>query len=184
MLINRDGTVTYFPGIFSPHQQYFERLSTSCSWQPEQVKVYGRWHVLSRKTAWYGSVDYRYSGQIKVAQPWLAVLDEIRMKVQNLTGDTYEGVLLNYYPDGSSYIGWHADDERDLVAGAAIASVSFGASRRFDLRHRDGEMHSIDLDDGSVLIMSGELQKHWKHRIPIQKKVKAARVNLTFRVMA
>lgn len=184
MLINRDGSVTYFPNTFPSHHHYFDCLRTSCDWQPEQVKVFGKWHTLTRKTAWYGTVNYRYSGQIKIAQPWLPVLDEIRAIVQNLTGDTYEGVLLNYYPDGSSHIGWHADDERDLIPGAAIASVSFGATRRFDLRHRDGETHSINLENGSVLLMAGKLQKYWKHRIPVQKKIKEGRINLTFRVMA
>jgi hypothetical protein len=52
---------------------------------------------LSRETAWYGSANYRYSGQIKIAQPWLPILDEIRAIVQNLTRDTYEGALLNYF---------------------------------------------------------------------------------------
>jgi alkylated DNA repair dioxygenase AlkB len=70
-----------------------------------------------------------------------------------------------------------------LVSGAAIASVSFGATRRFDLRHRDGGQLSLDLEDGSVLLMVGELQQHWKHQIPVQRKIKAPRINLTFRVM-
>lgn len=76
-----------------------------------------------------------------------------------------------------------ADDERDLVPLAAIASVSFGATRRFDLRHFDGEKLSINLEDGSVLIMAGELQQYWKHQVPIQRKIKEPRINLTFRVM-
>lgn len=181
--ISRDGSISYFPNIFLSHHHYFDRLKISCNWQPEQVKVYGKLHTLSRKTAWYGSVNYPYSGQVKIAKPWLPVLDEIRAIVQNITGDTYEGVLLNYYPDGFSHLGWHADDERDLLPSATIASVSFGATRRFDLRHRDSETHSINLEDGSVLLMAGELQKHWKHRIPVQKKIKESRVNLTFRVM-
>ncbi len=182
-LTNRNGSVIYFPGIFHPSQDYFDRLKTACYWQEEEVKVYGKWHKLRRQSAWYGTADYSYSGQIKTAQPWLPVLLEIKTQVEELTQDTYQGVLLNYYPDGLAGMGWHADDERDLVPNAAIASVSFGATRRFDLRHKDGERLSINLEDSSVLIMTGELQQYWKHQVPVQRKVKEPRINLTFRVM-
>jgi alkylated DNA repair dioxygenase AlkB len=183
-LINsRDGEVFYLPQVFHPSQNYFSKLLAKVNWQAEQVQVYGRWHCLRRQTAWYGTANYRYSGQIKLAQAWLPEILEIKTKVQELTKDFYQGVLINHYPDGLAGIGWHADDERDLVPGAAIASVSFGATRRFDLRHRDGGQLSLDLEDGSVLLMVGELQQHWKHQIPVQRKIKAPRINLTFRVM-
>jgi alkylated DNA repair dioxygenase AlkB len=182
-LIDRNGSVIYFPGIFHSSQDYFNHLKTACCLQAEEVKVFGKWHTLRRQSAWYGTADYRYAGQIKTAQPWLPVLLEIKTQVEALTKDSYQGVLLNYYPDGLAGMGWHADDERDLVVNAAISSVSFGATRRFDLRHQDGETLSIDLEDGSVLIMAGELQQYWKHQVPVQRKIKKPRINLTFRVM-
>jgi alkylated DNA repair dioxygenase AlkB len=182
-LINRRGEVFYFCKVFDASQNYFSRLLAKANWQNEQIKVFGKWHILSRQTAWYGTANYRYAGQTKTAQAWLPELLEIRAKVQELTGDSYQGVLLNYYPDGSAGMGWHTDNERDLVPGATIASVSFGATRRFDLRHRDGETYQINLEDGSVLLMAGELQRHWKHQIPRQKAIKEPRINLTFRVM-
>jgi alkylated DNA repair dioxygenase AlkB len=182
-LIHREGSVIYFLGIFHPSQNYFNHLNMACYWQAEEVKVFGKWHTLRRTSSWYGTADYRYAGQIKIAQPWLPVLLEIKTQVEELTKDSYQGVLLNYYPDGLAGIGWHADDERDLVPNAAIASVSFGATRRFDLRHKDGEKLSINLEDGSVLIMAGELQQYWKHQVPVQRKIKQPRINLTFRVM-
>jgi alkylated DNA repair dioxygenase AlkB len=182
-ITERNGHVIYYLDIFHPSQDYFNQLKTPCCWQSEEVKVYGKWHKLRRQTAWYGTANYRYAGQIKTAQPWLPVLLEIKTQVEELTQDSYQGVLLNYYPDGLAGMGWHADDERDLVANAAIASVSFGATRRFDLRHQDGEKLSVNLADGSVLIMAGELQQYWKHQIPIQRKIQEPRINLTFRVM-
>jgi alkylated DNA repair dioxygenase AlkB len=182
-LIDRNGTVDYFPQVFSSCQNYYQQLWLDCQWESERVQVFGKWHQLQRQTAWYGTAHYRYSGQTKLAQPWLPVLLELKAKVQALTGETYSGCLLNYYPDGAAGMGWHADDERDLVPAAAIASVSFGATRRFDLRHQDGEQVSLALEDGSVLIMAGELQQYWKHRLRVQKSVKAPRINLTFRVM-
>jgi alkylated DNA repair dioxygenase AlkB len=181
-LLNRNGSVTYFPGIFHPSQDYFNYLKAACSWQAEEVKVFGKWHILRRQSAWYGTADYRYSGQTKIAQPWIPVLLEIKAQVEALTKDSYQGVLLNYYPDGLAGMGWHTDDERDLAVNVAIASVSFVATRRFDLRHQDSETLSINLEDGSVLIMAGELQRHWKHQVPVQRKIKEPRINLTFRV--
>jgi alkylated DNA repair dioxygenase AlkB len=148
-LIHRDGSVIYFPGMFHPSQNYFNHLNMACYWQAEEVKVFGKWHTLRRTSSWYGTADYRYAGQIKIAQPWLPVLLEIKTQVEELTKDSYQGVLLNYYPDGLAGIGWHADDERD----------------------------------GSVLIMAGELQQYWKHQVPVQRKIKEPRINLTFRVM-
>jgi alkylated DNA repair dioxygenase AlkB len=182
-LIDRNGSVLYFPGIFHPSQHYFHQLKTACGWQAEAVKLFGKWYQLRRQTAWYGTQDYRYSGQVKTAQPWLPVLLEIKAQVEELTTDTYHAVLLNYYPDGLAGIGWHADDKRDLGPNAAISSVSFGATRRFDLRHQDSETLSINLEDGSVLIMAGELQQYWKHRVPVQRTIKEPRINLTFRSM-
>jgi alkylated DNA repair dioxygenase AlkB len=182
-LTKRNGNVIYYPDIFHPSQDYFNQLKNTCCWQSEEVRVYGKWHKLRRQSAWYGTANYRYAGQVKTAQPWLPVLLEIKTRVEEITKDSYQGVLLNYYPDGLAGMGWHADDERDLVVNAAIASVSFGATRRFDLRHRDGEKLSINLADGSVLIMAGELQQYWKHQVPVQRKIKEPRINLTFRVM-
>jgi alkylated DNA repair dioxygenase AlkB len=182
-LIEKNGSIIYLPGVFHSSQDYFNGLKLACCWQEEELKVYGKWHKLRRQSAWYGTADYRYSGQIKTAQPWLPVLLEIKTKVEELTKDTYQGVLLNYYPDGLAGMGWHADNERELVPNAPITSVSFGATRRFDLRHKDGEKFSINLEDGSILIMAGELQQCWKHQVPIQRKVKEPRINLTFRVM-
>jgi alkylated DNA repair dioxygenase AlkB len=132
---------------------------------------------------WYGIADYRHAGQIKTAQPWLPALHKIKMQVEDLTQYSSQGVLLNYYSDGLAGMGWHADDERDLAPNAAIASVSFGATRRFDLWNQDGETLSINLEDGSVLIMAGELQQFWKHRGSVQRKIEEPRINLTFRVM-
>lgn len=182
-LTDRNGSVIYFPNVFKSPQDYFNHLKTAYCWQTEEVQVFGKWHKLRRQSAWYGTAGYHYSGQLKTAQPWRPILLEIKAQVEELTKDSYQGVLLNYYPDGLTGIGWHADDERDLVPDTAIVSVSFGATRRFDLRHFDGEKFSINLEDGSILIMAGELQQYWKHQIPVQRKIKQPRINLTFRVM-
>lgn len=134
----------------------------------------------SKRLVWHSRLSLLWTD--KIAQPWIPVLLEIKAQVEALTKDSYQGVLLNYYPDGLAGMGWHTDDEHDLAVNAASASVSFGATRRFDLRHQDSETLSIELEDGSVLLMAGELQRHWKHQVPVQRKIKEPRINLTFRV--
>jgi alkylated DNA repair dioxygenase AlkB len=80
-------------------------------------------------------------------------------------------------------MGWHADDEKELGHNPVIASVSFGATRRFDFKHKvqREEKFSFDLHSGSVLIMQGDLQHHWLHQLPAQKRIQEPRINLTFR---
>jgi alkylated DNA repair dioxygenase AlkB len=82
-------------------------------------------------------------------------------------------------------MGWHSDDEKSIVAGSSIASLSFGAERKFSFRHKSTrETVSITLEDGALLDMRSETQAHWHHQLPKTKKVSEPRVNLTFRLMA
>jgi alkylated DNA repair dioxygenase AlkB len=182
-IVQKDGCVRYFSGVFDPSLECFEKILSSVTWNAEVVRVFGTWRTLRRSTAWYGSSNYGYSGQVKREQPWLPILFEIKSAVEELSKQTYQGVLLNLYPDGGCGMGWHADNEKDLMHDSPISSVSFGATRRFDLRHKDGETVNLDLEDGSVLIMSGKLQRFWRHQVPVQKRIHEPRINLTFRVM-
>jgi len=90
--------------------------------------------------------------------------------------------LLNAYDDGRHHMGWHADNEPELGHDPAIASLSLGAARRFDLKHRHHPWQmSVELTSGSLLLMTEGLQRHWLHRLPKQSQVKHCRINLTFR---
>ena len=76
-------------------------------------------------------------------------------------------VLANLYRNGQDYVSWHSDDEKELGKNPTIASVSFGATRRFLLRHRsnkDLETVDLSLGHGSLLIMKGSTQHYWKHQ--------------------
>jgi alkylated DNA repair dioxygenase AlkB len=79
---------------------------------------------------------------------------------------------------------WHSDGEKDLLNNGAIASLSFGAERKFSFKHKiTGKLISINLAAGSLLVMKDETQTHWLHRLPPTKKVLQPRINLTFRSM-
>src|SRR5699024_2700734 len=154
-------------------------------WRQDRINIFGRSVALPRLTAWHGDDDrpYTFSGLTLQPQPWNKMLAWLRDQLQALTGVRFNSVLLNWYRDGGDHISWHADDEPELGTNPTIASVNFGASRRFLLRRADDHQEKIELPlaHGSLLIMSGALQHHWQHSVPKQKKVAASRINMTFR---
>ena len=115
-------------------------------------------------------------------KPWTEELMLLKAKIEALTNSSYNSVLANLYRDGKDSNGWHSDDEKELGENPTIASLSLGSSRVFQLKHKaTGERRNILLESGSLLIMSGELQKNWKHQIPKKSKIFEPRINLTFR---
>ncbi|XP_004615653.2 DNA oxidative demethylase ALKBH2 [Sorex araneus] len=157
-----------------------------------RVQVFGKWHTVPRKQATYGDegLTYTFSGLTLSPRPWLPVLLRVRARVSEVTGQTFNFVLVNRYRDGSDHIGEHRDDERELDPGSSIASVSFGACRDFVFRHGQSRGKKapqglaavrLPLAHGSLLMMNPPTNTHWYHSLPVRKKVLAPRVNLTFR---
>jgi alkylated DNA repair dioxygenase AlkB len=158
------------------------RLVAETAWRAETVTVFGQRHLQPRLTAWHGEARYTYSGLTLDPLPFTALLQQIRAAVEAATGARFNSVLLNYYRDGRDSMGMHSDDEPELGEEPAIASVSFGVTRTFILRHkRSKRTVKLDLDDGSLLFMSGMLQQNWLHGINKSARPLGARVNLTFR---
>ena len=164
--------------------QYLESLSHEIQWKHDEIFIYGKHIVMDRKVAWYGdnALQYKYSGKNHIAMPWTVELLKIKKLVELKSETEFNSCLLIYYQDGDQGMGWHSDDEKSLDPYNAIASVSFGAKRRFDFRHKaDKTTISIDLENGSLLLMAGDTQAKWKHQLPKSKKVTCPRINLTFR---
>jgi alkylated DNA repair dioxygenase AlkB len=149
--------------------------------------LFGRSFAQPRLTAWHGEPHavYSYSGLRLTPAPWTGALLEIRERIAAHTGWTLDGVLLNLYRDGRDSMGWHADDEPELGPEPRIASASLGETRRFAMRRRGGGKPrlALDLDHGSLLLMSGPTQAHWQHAVPKTTQQVGVRVNLTFRAM-
>ena len=125
-----------------------------------------------------------YSNSTKFALPWTPGLLEIKKKIEEESGETFNSCLLNLYHTGEEGMAWHSDDEKELRKNGCIASVSLGAERKFSFKHKiSGETNSVLLEHGSLLEMKDETQTFWKHRLPPTKKVMEARINLTFRQM-
>lgn len=186
----KDGEV-WIMYYFMPEDKakfYYDALLYNINWRQEEIKMYGKTHPIPRKTAWYGYPDfnYKYSGIMCNPEPWTKELMDIKKVIEHFVpGENFNSVLLNLYRDGNDKVSWHSDDETELGENPTIASVSLGAVRRFDLKHKDDPKHKfhIELSSGSLVIMTGTLQHHWLHQIPVQKKIHEPRINLTFRTI-
>lgn len=180
----RDGELAFLAQLPLPwpNALVLARLIAETDWRAETVVVYGKRHLQPRLSAWHGTKAYRYSGLNLAPAPLSPLLETIRQAVEDATGRRYNSVLLNYYRDGRDSMGMHSDDEPELGPEPAIASVSFGATRPFVLRHKASkETSRLPLTDGSLLFMAGNMQAHWMHGINKTAKPLGARVNLTFR---
>ncbi len=125
---------------------------------------------------------YKYSGyDLEPILNNCLTLQEIKLKVEEITKLSFNTALINFYRNGNDNVGWHSDDESLLTN--EICSVSFGETRKFQLRCKSDLKQKVNLklSDGDVLLMSGETQKFWQHGIPKEPKIKNGRINITFR---
>lgn len=183
-----DGIVEYYGKVLDAAgaDRYLQILLDNIAWKNDEAIIFGRHIITKRKVAWYGDsgFDYTYSGTTRRALGWTTELLEFRQLVEKLTGDQFNSCLLNLYHTGEEGMAWHRDDEKMLEKNGSIASLSFGAERKFSLKHRvSKEGASLMLEPGSLLVMKGTTQSHWLHSLPKSKKITAPRVNLTFRKM-
>ena len=187
-IINHDGLVTYHGKIMSSSESeaVYTKLFNEIAWKNDEAKIFGKHFITKRKAAWYGDheYDYTYSNVTKKANIWTPELLELKTLVEGLSTSTYNSCLLNLYHDGSEGMAWHSDGEKTLKHCAPIASLSFGAERKFAFKHKKTkEVRSIILERGSLLLMQGSTQEHWLHRLPPTKKEFGPRINLTFRTI-
>ncbi|MCG5643370.1 alpha-ketoglutarate-dependent dioxygenase AlkB [Flavobacteriaceae bacterium LSUCC0859] len=187
-LLPKDGEVHYHGPIFSSSlaNEYYDKLLTEIAWAPDQALIFGKLITTKREVAWYAdkAYSYTYSKITKKALLWTPLLLQIKAAVEKVSGETYNACLLNLYHNGSQGMAWHSDGEKDLKKNGAIASVSFGAQRKFAFKHKeDKAVVAVPLEHGSLLVMKGSTQSHWLHRLPPTKKIHSPRINLTFRTI-
>lgn len=183
-----NGEYIYLPDFFAKPESdnYFQALKNGVLWKQESMNMYGRQVMFPRLTAWYGDNDkpYSFSGITLKPYSWTDELLEIKNKIEPIASANFNSVLLNLYRNGNDSISWHTDAEKELGMNPVIASVNFGATRKFQLRHvQTKEKIEIELAHGSLLIMQGELQHFWQHQVPKTSKPVGERINLTFRVI-
>jgi alkylated DNA repair dioxygenase AlkB len=166
--------------------QVLQRLMAEVPWRSEEVVMWGRRVPQPRLTAWYGDAgaSYAYSGIQLHPLPWTPILLDIKSRIEETVGSTFNSVLLNYYRDHHDSIGFHSDDEPELGERPVIASLSLGEERTFVLKHKRvkfvGLVH-LRLASGSLLLMKGDTQHYWRHGISKENRSCGPRINLTFR---
>lgn len=183
-----NGEFIFEPNFFDVDESKFflENLKNKILWKQESMNMYGKQINFPRLTSWYGENDkpYSFSGIKLNPNPWSNELIAIKQKIEPVSNTEFNSVLLNLYRDGKDSISWHTDAEKELGKNPIIASVNFGATRKFQLRHIETkEKLEIDLSNGSLLIMQGELQHFWQHQVPKTNSLISERINLTFRVI-
>jgi len=188
-LLPKDGTVNYYGPLMSlsTANEYLETLLNTIEWKNDEAIIFGKHITTKRKVAWYGeqAFAYTYSNSTKFALPFTAGLLKLKKLIEEQSGEQFNSCLLNLYHNGNEAMAWHSDAEKDLKKDGAIASLSFGAERKFSFRHKQTkETVSVFLEHGSLLIMKGTTQTNWLHCLPATKLITQPRVNLTFRTIA
>lgn len=185
----RDDSDLWYMKNFLKHKEanhYFERLLKNTEWSQEYITIYNRTVPYPRLISWHGDQGYAYSysGAQMDLKPWTEDLVQLKKDIESfLPGHHFNSVLLNLYRNGNDRVSWHSDHEKDWAVNPVIASLSLGATRRFDIKHKTvhGLEHKFELTNGTLVIMKGAFQHHWLHQIPVQKKITEPRINLTFR---
>jgi alkylated DNA repair dioxygenase AlkB len=164
-----------------------DELLTTTPWKQRTQKMYDKMVVTPRLTAWYGDGDKSYqTGENEFdINLWTPSLLNLKEKIEKSFGYEFNSVLLNLYRDGNDSVAWHRDKESRYGNRPVIASVSLGQTRNFDFRKLDHHQskYSLPLPHGSLLIMKGDLQENWEHRIAKSKVRMKERINLTFRLV-
>jgi alkylated DNA repair dioxygenase AlkB len=187
-LLPYDGTVFYYGKVLSMNEanHFLNELYNTIEWKNDEAVIFGKHIVTNRKVAWYGDkpFNYTYSNTPKQALPWTKGLLVLKQLAEEKTHATYNSCLLNLYHDGNEGMAWHSDGEKMLQKNGAIASLSFGAERKFSFKHKESKATvSLILEHGSLLVMKDETQSHWMHRLPPTTLIKRPRINLTFRTI-
>lgn len=183
-----DADIVYYPSFFdgATSDALYQELLHGIPWQQDVIKVFGKNHNQPRLTALFGNdgKPYSYSNITMQPHPWTLLLQKLKYQIESVVPVSFTSVLLNYYRDGKDSNGWHADNEKELGANPIIASLSFGASRVFQLKHNSLPVkQNIVLKSGSLLLMKGTTQHFWKHQIPKTTAPIGGRINLTFRII-
>ena len=181
-----DGIAEYYGVIFDKIEanKYLTKLLKTIEWKNDEVIIFGKHIVTKRKVAWYGDTgfNYSYSNTEKQALEWTEELIVLKRVVENLSGIKFNSCLLNLYHDGEEGMSWHSDDEKSLGENTCIASLSFGAERKFYFKHKKtNQSLFVTLEHGSLLVMKGTTQTNWLHALPKSKRIHKPRINLTFR---
>ena len=172
------GRIAYTPGLVAPSRagSWFTRLREGVQWKAERRRMYDRDVDVPRLTAHFGLAAEDESLP--------DALREAARRVVTATGVPFNSVGLNLYRDGRDSVAPHNDHLYSIVEGFPIALLSLGATRRMVVRAKapPRRVLHIDLEAGSLLMMSYATQLHYTHGVPKTKEPVGERISLAFRV--
>jgi alkylated DNA repair dioxygenase AlkB len=175
-LINDHGDVAFYPAFlgFEEGDALVAELLATTRFAADSRLMYGKRVAVPRETAGRGD---------RMSQPWTPQLLAVRGRLEALLATGFDYVFVNRYRDGRDSVAWHGDHE---TGGKVVASLSLGATREFDLRpKRESDLRprtiALDLAHGDLVVMAGETQRYWEHRVRKDPRVHDQRINLTFR---
>lgn len=179
------GRVRYWPAFVAETEANMVMAELQkLNWSQDHLTIGGKTVAIPRLQAWYGEpgAHYRYSGLSLRPQAFTPTLRLLKERIEAVCTYHFNSVLANFYRDGNDSVGWHSDDEPELGSAPAIASLSFGATRRFRLKHkRQRQTCELSLGHGDLIIMEPHTQQHWYHQVPKTRQPVDSRINLTFR---
>ncbi|MCP4492900.1 MAG: alpha-ketoglutarate-dependent dioxygenase AlkB, partial [Gammaproteobacteria bacterium] len=141
----------------------------------------------------FGDQTYSYSketAKLPLHSLTSSVVGEVLDCVNNRLGTSFNSVLVNKYANKNVALGWHQDDEPIVDQSAPIATLSFGATRRFCIsnsprRAEQSQLFIVDLKPNSVFVMKPGLQQSHYHRVSAGRdnisEECGVRYSLTFR---
>jgi alkylated DNA repair dioxygenase AlkB len=180
--------VTYRADAFAREEAdaLFAALRDEIAWETHSIRLFGKLVPSPRLSCWIGDAgtEYTYSRVRFAPHAWTPALSRVRDALATTFDLRFNSVLANLYRDGNDSMGWHSDAERELGPAPVIASLSFGAPRRFRFRARETKRIAaeIELANGSLLVMRGATQALYEHDLP-KARGAGARINLTFRTI-
>tara|TARA_Y100000780_G_scaffold232578_1_gene267165 strand:+ start:28389 stop:28988 length:600 start_codon:yes stop_codon:yes gene_type:complete len=184
-LLSGQAHAFYFPNFIEQEESrsLLNRLDKELLWRQESIKIFGKLVPQPRLISWQSDLPYKYSGLILKPTPWTSTILELKEKVEAVSGELFNSCLINKYRDGSDYMGWHRDNEKELGSNPVVTSLSLGAERVFKFRKKEDKSSkvSISLKNGSLLVMGGTCQHEWEHGISKTSRPTEPRINVTFR---
>lgn len=170
------GRIAYEPGFVdtAAARAWFDEIRRRAPWAAQRRQMYDRQVDVPRLTARYAADDPAAPDAIRLAAA----------RVHAHTGVPFTSVGLNFYRDGRDSVAMHNDHLYELEPGFPIALLSLGSRRRMTIRAKEAPKRSLalDLEPGSLLVMSYETQLHYLHGIPKTKEDVGPRISLAFRV--
>lgn len=170
----------FFTKAASDH--FYDRLLHLTPWREYQLPMYNKIVTAPRLISWHQAKEQNITPGS--ATEFTTALNTIKQRVETHTALTFNAVLLNLYRNGGDGVSWHSDKTHKLGTNPVIASVTFGETRMFCLRHKfrkDVPQINIPLYHGSFLLMAGTTNRFWEHTVPKTSKEVLPRINLTFR---